>query len=600
MVGPIQTCSAQACEEPALFRARTRAAWCETHTAEVFASAGVAMIEAPTKRGQHVLTRCLQCGCEAHYRLDYAVEKADEGVCRACYWRAWGVMMRGGLAGHVDFPPEDIGRVEELAESMGYEYLGPLVPVPKDGDPHLVRCTYCGNISAQRSGDIAWGCSCRVNASRGPEALNEAQKRGKRAPELLKDCGGPVVRWWDHTENPIEWWETVTVRAYRVASWCCPDCSHRFTAKVNSMVTCPQCPICESKHRLAATARRARYVDVPVSTVPTLLRAWDDDADPDTVPVVGSAVVPYNWRCDHGHRTRLNPYDYMEQGCRLCRSDEAAGELEDLYTQLAVIDTSGPRLNPEIVEQWHPTANARLDVDTISPNSRRVVWWRDPNCGHEWQATPRDREMRFRRRCPTCDTILDSLAYHFPRLAAEWSPNNPTTAWHVRPSGTLGFTPEWVCSSDPSHRWHQNTSSRINGSGCPECQEIGKSRIELEYVEQARLVFGNAASGRRISDSRFEARASWTVDMLVQLNERSLAIEYDGEYWHRDKIETDTAKSEDLLRTGHAVARLREHPLPPLAIINDRYMDLTVFAGVTPPAESLARIAAWLATADDG
>lgn len=600
MAGSIQKCSAEGCAEPALFRARTRAAWCDMHTAEVFDSAGVAMLQAPAKRGEHVLTRCFKCGCEAHYRLDYAIEKVGEGVCRACYWRAWGTLMRDGLGGHANFPPEDTGRVEELAESMGYEYLGPLVPQPKDGDPHRVRCTYCGHISAQRSGDIAWGCSCRVNASRGSGALNETQKRSQQAPELLKNCGGPVVDWWDHNTNPIEWWETVTPRAYRVASWCCPECSHHFTAKVNSMATHPECPVCEPKRRLAAKAEREHYAKVPVSAMPTLLRAWNDHTDPQTVPVVGGAVVPYNWLCDQGHCTRLNPYDFMKHGCRVCREQEADEVRDGLYTQLAAIGTGTPRLNPELIDQWHPTANVPLDVDTISPNSKRVVWWRDPNCGHEWQATPRDREMRFRRRCPTCDTVLDSLAYHYPLLAAEWSPGNPTTAWHVRPSGALKFTPEWVCSSELSHRWHQDTSSRVNGGVCPECQESGKSRVELEYVEHARQVFGNAASGPRVSDRRFETRSSWTVDILVQLDQYSLAIEYDGEYWHRDRIETDIAKSTDLLRAGYILARLRESPLAPLAIKNDRYLDLTVYAGVTPPAEALARIADWLGTAGDG
>ncbi|WP_199823290.1 hypothetical protein [Streptomyces sp. NRRL WC-3742] len=38
------------------------------------------------------LTRCLTCGCEAHYRFEYTVSKnaEDEATCRACYWRQCG------------------------------------------------------------------------------------------------------------------------------------------------------------------------------------------------------------------------------------------------------------------------------------------------------------------------------------------------------------------------------------------------------------------------------------------------------------------------------------------------------------------------------
>src|SRR5699024_8409539 len=121
----------------------------------------------------------------------------------------------------------------------------------------------------------------------------------------------------------------------------------------------------------------------------------------------------------------------------------------------------------------HNVRNGTLKLETISPGSRRRVWWKSWECGHEWQATPAEREKGQRLRCPECRTILDSLAYHFHEMAEEWSSANPLSAWQVRPSGTTAFTPEWVCSNNPSHTWTATLASRTTGSGCPECREAG-------------------------------------------------------------------------------------------------------------------------------
>ncbi|WP_237742769.1 hypothetical protein [Actinopolymorpha alba] len=77
---------------------------------------------------------------------------------------------------------------------------------------------------------------------------------------------------------------------------------------------------------------------------------------------------------------------------------------------------------------------------------------------------------------------------------------------------------------------------------------------------------------------------------------RQLAIEYDGEYWHRGKAEIDTAKSLDLLEAGYLVARLREHPLPALPVAHPHYAEFTVFSAAPDPAGSIDRVREWAVT----
>jgi hypothetical protein len=72
------------------------------------------------------------------------------------------------------------------------------------------------------------------------------------------------------------------------------------------------------------------------------------------------------------------------------------------------------------------------------------------------------------------------------------------------------------CSSSPGfvleHTWQASLSSRSAGSGCPECREHGKSRVELEYHKAAEKAFGRAASGQSVRHAAFTRRTHWLVD----------------------------------------------------------------------------------------
>lgn len=98
---------------------------------------------------------------------------------------------------------------------------------------------------------------------------------------------------------------------------------------------------------------------------------------------------------------------------------------------------------------------------------------------------------------------MDSLAYHYPELAAEWSPENPLSAWQIRPTSQTRFIPTWVCSHKPEHVWQVPLASRAAGAGCPECRDHGKSRVELAHHAAAELAFGRASSGQSVRHETF-------------------------------------------------------------------------------------------------
>lgn len=592
-----QICSAPDCERPAAFRTRTRPTWCDEHITSKLREAGVEPLEPFAGPKVWRLCRCLQCGCETHSRFEQVLEWHGRGepACRACYWRAWAQWARGLSGSPESLAPVLESEARARAEANGYEYLGPLTDPSLGDDPHYVRCVYCHRLSAERLGDIGWGCSCQVNPARSESARDPKESKKKA---LLKDSGLPAVSWWDHDANDSKLWETTVQRARREVAWKCPECGYLFVARVLDMAGRPKCPACESIRRAAWSAEYEVLKHTPVSDVSELSEAWADEADPRTVMVAGTMELR-RFRCPEGHLPRITPMTYLRSGCPICRGLQTRAQ----YARQSGADqqqSTPPRISPEMASQWHSTRNENLDLYTISPTSRRMVWWRDPVCGHEWQDSPRERQLRQRLRCPVCRTVLDSLAWHYPELAAEWSPSNTQSAWHVRPTGQTPYVPEWVCSNDPSHVWAASLGSRAAGSGCPDCRIVGKSQVELAHFEAASAVFGLARSGATLVRPEFTHGARWTVDIAVDVPQgRTLVIEYDGAYWHAGKSATDTAKTLDLLNAGCLVVRLREHPLPPLEVEHVRCLQLTVYGEAPNPAGTIERVRQWAIAAPE-
>jgi len=579
-------CSAEGCESDAAWGTRTKPAWCQKHAREKFCSTGMEPREDVVKATTFTLAACVACGTETHVKLEYALEKAGigESPCRACYWKQWAADVR--RLQHNPFAKED-REVQEVAEEHGYEYRGPLTSPSLRDDPHLVRCIDCGRITAERCGDIGWGCQCR-KASKTP-----ARPRGAKG-ELFKDSGSRALTLWDHELNGEAELATAPIGATRKAHWRCPRCGHQWIDSIKNLVASPRCQVCWQGGWVASQAEVERYEGVLISQVPELLAAWAGEADPATILVLTPGSTPTLFRCPRGHRPTMHPLMLLRSGCSVCGSEESNARVERLQSALTETmpgEHVSTRLAPELADQWHPDRNPRLDLRTISPNSKRDVIWRCQECSHEWGESPKSRQYANSLLCPKCRSIFASLAFVMPELAVEWSPRNPRTAWQVRPHGSTQFIPEWICSVNSEHVFEAALSSRASGAGCPECSLHGKSLVELAHHAAADRALGSARSGTRL---RTKTGRTWHVDITVEREDLRLVIEYDNSYWHRYKADLDTRKSCELLNEGWAVVRLREHPLRPLPIDEpDRYLELTVYAAAPAPEEVMQRVAAW-------
>lgn len=158
-----QECSVERCTNVAAFKTRSKPTWCDNHITGILRTGGLRPLESFTHPDDWRLTECLTCGCIAHYRFTYTVDKNAEGepTCRACHWREWAGWARGLQGTYAKVEPVPYEEAQGVAESHGYIYLGPLTTPSLPDDPHRTQCQRCLKFSAERLCDISFGCTCQ-------------------------------------------------------------------------------------------------------------------------------------------------------------------------------------------------------------------------------------------------------------------------------------------------------------------------------------------------------------------------------------------------------------------------------------------------------
>lgn len=537
----------------------------------LLAETGLRPLEAfPGKPKDWWLTECLTCQTRAHYRLEHLLDlKHGHTGCAACQlsasrqpWRERTGYLQAAI------PHEEV--ITQLAKA-DYVPTTTIDQALRPDDFVVAQCMRCARITVKSVRDIKFKCSCHQN-------VRAAHPTDTKTSNLLAESNIEAVKWWDHDVNDEVLWATAKVRGRNEVAWRCPECGHQFTARPVDM-RFPRCAVCQEKW----LAERERLDALLVSEVPELAAAWADSDDPRTVMAGDWGLRQF--RCPEGHRAKLSPHSYLSNGCPSCRAALTRQNRKTLA-----------EYQPELAAQWHPTRNGSKTPADLTWDSQKTMWWLSDCCGYEWQDTPRDRDKYARLLCPACNSILGSLAWVDPGLAAEWAVTNRDSPTHVRPNANLPYTPTWVCANNPDHVWQSALSTRRFGAGCPECRESGKSKVELDHHEAAIEVFGGARSGVRLVSDEFESRPNWTADILINSGDESIVVEYDGAYWHRAdaKILVDGRKTSDLLAAGHRVVRLREDDLAFLEFNHPMLLQLRVHSSAPRPLDVMQKIAVWL------
>lgn len=357
------------------------------------------------------------------------------------------------------------------------------------------------------------------------------------------------------------------------AKWdCSKDPRHTWTTAIlNRTIKGSGCHYCSGKKPFVG-------VNDLATLHPALASEWSKRNKKSPEEYRESSNLKVWWECSLGHEWEAHIHNRTRKGtgCPYCGRRLIMSSKELLST-----------LYPELADEWGDR-NSTIDFDNREDYK---LWWKCPTGLHEFQCTLHQR--RKSQGCGVCaGRVLiqgyNDFATNYPELAKEWSPRNAKDASEVVSWSDTSV--QWVCSSC-SHEWSTHTANRVSrGTGCPACARGNSSKVESHLLDKLK-VYGDV-EGQANTTSRWSSGRIMKVDILF--NEK-ICVDYDGGYWHADRVENDTTKTEKLLADGYYVIRVRDS-IGPLEIDHPNLLQVNVTYSTNPSHldSAVQTIHAWM------
>ena len=347
-------------------------------------------------------------------------------------------------------------------------------------------------------------------------------------PKLAKE--------WHPTKNNNLYPTDVTSGSTKKVWWRC-DKGHEYEAQIYNRKNGRGCPYCSNRKVLKG------YNDL-LTINPELSREWHPTNNRGLTPsnvTIGSGKKVW-WKCEKGHEWEAT-INSRRRGnrCPYCSNTKVLKGYNDIAT-----------IKPELSEEWHPTKNVDLKPSDVTIGSGKKIWWKCEK-GHEWRTTIHHRVSG--KGCPYCSNTkvlkgYNDLATIKPDLLEEW---HPTKNRDLKPTNvTVGSGKKvwWRCNK--GHEWEAVIYHRSKGIGCPYCkQEKQTSFPELVIYFYMKNIFEDVINRAKINNTE--------IDIYIPSLE--IGIEYDGYYWHKDKLNKDINKNNKLMKNNINVLRVRERGL---------------------------------------
>ena len=382
--------------------------------------------------------------------------------------------------------------------------------------------------------------------------------------ESLADLFPDVAVQWHPTKNGGKSPDQVRAFSNKTFWWTCdksPD--HQWTAIVNNRTSkASGCPMC--------AGRLASVTNSVSSKHPRLVKEWHPTKNGDLTPdqVTSTSHRKVWWKCpkapDHEWRSECRTrtgdgHGGGGYGCPFCD-----GKRVSITNRLSA-------LFPEVSASWHPLKNGEITPDQIAAGANKKYWWicdRGPD--HEW-ATSAKKRTYGDQGCPYCAhvklSVTNSLVTLYPRVAATW---HPTRNGEITPDQVLAGAAKkywWKCDVVSEHDWAATANSRVSPrSGCPHCTLTPRSAQEMRLAHELSALIDFDLEAHKV---RFAGRLR---DVDIVFDDLKVVVEFDGAYWHRNKVDKDREKTALMEEAGWQVIRVRERPLDSIHV-NDVMVD---------------------------
>ncbi len=212
---------------------------------------------------------------------------------------------------------------------------------------------------------------------------------------------------------------------------------------------------------------------------PGLVDQWCTERNGDLRPVdvTYGSIRKVWWTCPVGHTWHASPNDRTnrERGCPVCAGHSVLAGFNDLAT-----------LRPDLIQDWHPTANGDLTPSGVTTGSTLRVWWQCHTCGFEWDTKINARALSDTgcRQCAGTIPVegINTLEVACPSAAAMWVPhlNEGLQARQIHAGTNTEYW--WTCAQ--GHVWrapvsrvvtahqHQPPSHDLSTIGCATCSKF--------------------------------------------------------------------------------------------------------------------------------
>lgn len=216
--------------------------------------------------------------------------------------------------------------------------------------------------------------------------------------------------------------------------------------------------------------------------------------------------------------------------------------------------------NPRLIKDWDWDKNTDYDPHVLTCGSNLRVWWKCSVCGHEWSQTPNARDggcgcrKCYIKRRSDISKAVSIAKYGFladvrPDLVQFWDFDRNGELTPYNTSASYSKKVWWKC--EMGHTYPQRVNVKVNKNHqCPECSK----ELHTSFPEQAIAFYFEKVT---------DVKCRYMMDgfeLDVYLPQYSVAIEYDGVYYHSSKKaeERELKKNTYCFEHGIHLIRVKE------------------------------------------
>jgi hypothetical protein len=371
-----------------------------------------------------------------------------------------------------------------------------------------------------------------------------------------------IAKQWDMSANEGITPDQVAPHSNRKFGWIC-EMNHRFVSTPDRRVRGDGCPICSNRKLLKG------YNDL-ASNYPKIADEWDYSKN-EGAPSDYTFRSRYNahWRCSkckYEWRAKINDrVDSKYQTCPKCIKAIIGASRHE-----SELKKRGGITDPLLLKEWDYEKNSK-GPEEYTQHSAAKVYWICSKCGYRFKACINNRANR-KGGCACCSNKvvvkgINDLATTHPHLAKEW---HPTKNGDLKPCDILHGTARkvwWLCPR--GHAYQATPNHRSSGTNCPKCND-GR---QTSFAEQAVYFYVKRIYPDAIN--RYKDIFDNGMELDIYIPSIKLAIEYDGEAWHKkDKLKREIKKYQICQMRGIKLFRLKEKPSEYDLLTADRTMSV--------------------------